>query len=66
MTEQEKVFVEKFNDMLVAAKELEKEGIYHTGFTVELASADKYQLDRQKLINEIDGRFLTNGYKLTR
>ena len=66
MTEQEKIFVEKFNDMLVAAKELEKEGIYHTGFTVEFASSDKYELDRQKLINEIDRKFLENGYKLSR
>lgn len=64
MTEKEKMFVEKFDEMLKAAKEMESEGIYKSTFGVQLSSLTKYELDRQKIILEIDHAFLENGFRL--
>ena len=64
MTEKEKMFVEKFGEMLKAAKEMEIEGRYDTAFSVRLSSLVKHELDRQKIILEIDRAFLENGFRL--
>ena len=64
MTEKEKMFVKKFDEMLKAAKEMESEGIYKSTFWVQLSSLTKYELDRQKIILEIDHAFLENGFRL--
>ena len=66
MTEKEKMFVTKFNEMLKAAKEMEMEGIYTTSFQATLVSSANHDLDRQKLILELDHAFLENGFRLVR
>ena len=64
MSEAELMFLKKWNEMLQAAKEMEKEGKYTTGFGFELRSANEHILDRQKLTNAMNGKFLDNGYRL--
>lgn len=65
MTDKEKVFVQKFNEMLEAAKEMEKEGNIKTDFAVKLRTTQHdYELERQKIKHGVDGAFLANGYRL--
>lgn len=65
MTDKEKVFVQKFNEMLEAAKEMEKEGNVITNFRVTLNDTQHdYELGRQKIKHCLDGAFLANGYRL--
>lgn len=65
MTDKEKVFVEKFNEMLEAAKEMEKEGNVITDFGVTLHDMQHdYEIGRQKIKHGVDGAFLANGYRL--
>ena len=64
MTEKEKFFVKKFNEMLMAAKDMETEGNVKTSFGVELSSSKTYLLERQQIHHEINGCFLKNKYRV--
>ena len=66
MTSKEQIFIDKFNDMLVAAKEMEKEGKYKTDFRTSLSGDQVYEFDREMVILELNRKFLENGYRLSR
>ena len=66
MTSKEQIFIDKFNDMLVAAKEMEKEGKYKTDFGTRLSGDRVYEFDREMVILELNRKFLENGYRLSR
>lgn len=67
MSEKEQVFVEKFNELLIAAKEMKKEGnIIDTQLAITLTSNNEYVLERQKIIHAIDGCFINNEYRIIR
>ena len=66
MTSKEQIFIDKFNDMLVAAKEMEKEGKYKTEFRISLSGDQVYEFDREMVILELNRKFLENGYRLSR
>ena len=66
MTSKEQIFIDKFNDMLVAAKEMEKEGKYKTNFGINLSGDRVYEFDREMVILELNRKFLENGYRLSR
>lgn len=64
MTHGEMVFVEAWNRMLKAAKEMEKEGNLKTGFSFELSSDNSYTPERQHVGHALNGCFLENNYRL--
>ena len=64
MTNGELVFVEAWNVMLKAAKEMEKEGNLKTGFSFELSSDNSYMKERQKLAHALNVCYLDNDYKI--
>lgn len=64
MTEKEKVFIEKFNEFLVAVKEMEAEGNIRTQIGIKLTSYENYKLTRMKLIHELNGKFLDNNFEI--
>ena len=64
MNEKETIFVQKFKEMLEAAKAMEEDGIYRTQFLVTLYSHDMFRTDRMNVIRNIDLAFLETGYRL--
>jgi len=64
MTKSEKEFVKRWNAMLNAAKEMEKEGFIKTDFGFKLKSKDSYLIERQILALKLNEGFLNYGYKL--
>ena len=64
MNEKETIFVQKFKEMLEAAKAMEEDGIYRTQFSVKLYSDDMFRTDRMNVIRNIDLAFLETGYRL--
>ena len=64
MTNGELVFVEAWNKMLKAAKEMEKEGNIKTSFGFQLSSDNNYMTERQQIGHALNGCFLENDYRL--
>ena len=64
MTENEKKFVEKWNEMLKAAKEMEADGVITTSFAFELRSNNIYTKERRRLQHELNGCFIENDYRI--
>ena len=64
MTTNEQIFIEKWNEMLKAAKEMEKEGNIITDFGFKLGSNNTYSLERQEVVHRMKGCFIENKFKL--
>jgi len=53
-----KSFLDKWDDMLAAANEIEE---FKYKFAVSVSSVDRYEMDREELISGVNKSFVKNG-----